>query len=248
MGVTTVDAWTGGLIAAGLAADTPAVCVLRASLPDQQTLQSTLGKMAALVLRVRGCARRPCSLSAAWRDWGCAGLVQPAAALGSDRAGNPAGAAGRSRLRSARRSIERAGSTGDRAAGDRNWPAGGLAAGRRGAGRFGAIRLAGFFQRQWRRRVLLAAAGQRSRSRALAALRLAAIGPATAEALARFHLHADLVPDAYRAEALAAALAEQAAGRRLLLVRASRGRQVLAEEFAAPAARWTRSWPIAAAT
>ena len=42
--------------------------------------------------------------------------------------------------------------------------------------------------------------------RALGHLKLAAIGPATAEALAAIHLNADLVPETFRSEALAAAL------------------------------------------
>jgi uroporphyrinogen III methyltransferase/synthase len=67
--------------------------------------------------------------------------------------------------------------------------------------------------------------------RKLAGVQLAAIGPSTAEELARYHLRADLVPDQYRAEALAAALGERAAGRRFLLARASRGREVLADEL-----------------
>jgi uroporphyrinogen III methyltransferase/synthase len=68
--------------------------------------------------------------------------------------------------------------------------------------------------------------------RALAGLKLAAIGPGTAEALRAFHLDADLVPDEYRSEALAAALAGRAAGQRLLLARADRGRDVLREKLA----------------
>ncbi len=48
--------------------------------------------------------------------------------------------------------------------------------------------------------------------RALGSLRIAAIGPATAEALARFRLRADLVPDSYRSEGLAEALVERARG------------------------------------
>ena len=67
--------------------------------------------------------------------------------------------------------------------------------------------------------------------RALGRIKLAAIGPGTADELARHHLRADLVPDEYRAESLAAALAGGAAGKRFLLVRASRGREVLAEEL-----------------
>lgn len=69
--------------------------------------------------------------------------------------------------------------------------------------------------------------------RRLGRCRLAAIGPGTAEALAEYHLRADLVPQEYRAEALAAALAGDACGKRFLLARASRGREVLAEELTA---------------
>ncbi len=63
--------------------------------------------------------------------------------------------------------------------------------------------------------------------RALGHLQLAAIGPATAEALAGYHLKADLVPETYRSESLAAALGTLARGRRILLARADRGRAVL---------------------
>jgi uroporphyrinogen III methyltransferase/synthase len=65
--------------------------------------------------------------------------------------------------------------------------------------------------------------------RRLGSIRLAAIGPGTAEALARFHLKPDVLPPVYRAEALAETLSPLAAGKRVLLVRASRGREILAE-------------------
>ena len=72
-------------------------------------------------------------------------------------------------------------------------------------------------------------------ARALGRAKLAAIGPGTADALAAWHLRADLVPGEFRAEALAAGLVTQAKGspRRFLLVRASRGREVLAETLTA---------------
>jgi len=69
--------------------------------------------------------------------------------------------------------------------------------------------------------------------RRLANVRLAAIGPGTADLLRDYHLVADLVPDVYRAESLAAALTPDAAGRRFLLARASRGREVLFETLQA---------------
>jgi uroporphyrinogen III methyltransferase/synthase len=67
--------------------------------------------------------------------------------------------------------------------------------------------------------------------RAIGHLKLGAIGPATAEALANYHLKADLVPSSYRSEALAEALAKQVAGRRVLLARADRGRTILKDEL-----------------
>ena len=72
--------------------------------------------------------------------------------------------------------------------------------------------------------------------RALGGVRLAAIGPATATALASYHLKADLAPGEYRAEALAEALAPEVSGSRVLLARASRGREVLAESLTAAGA------------
>jgi uroporphyrinogen III methyltransferase/synthase len=69
-----------------------------------------------------------------------------------------------------------------------------------------------------------------------ATLKVAAIGPGTADELFGYGLSADLVPDQYRAEALAEALAQEAPGRRFLLARASRGREVLAERLLAAGA------------
>jgi uroporphyrinogen III methyltransferase/synthase len=68
--------------------------------------------------------------------------------------------------------------------------------------------------------------------RALGPLRLAAIGPATAEALRSYHLEPDLVPAEFRSEGLIELLKEKAAGQRVLLARADRGRELLREELA----------------
>ncbi|MEO1497770.1 MAG: uroporphyrinogen-III C-methyltransferase [Planctomycetota bacterium] len=61
---------------------------------------------------------------------------------------------------------------------------------------------------------------------------LAAIGPATAEALAFWRLRPDIMPDEYRAEALVEELRHEVNGERVLLVRASRGREVLRDQLA----------------
>ncbi len=76
--------------------------------------------------------------------------------------------------------------------------------------------------------------------RKLGTVRLAAIGPATAEQLARYRLRADVVPSVYQAEGLVEALAAEARGRRFLLARASRGRETLAEQLAARGASVTQ--------
>ncbi len=79
-----------------------------------------------------------------------------------------------------------------------------------------------FFQR-------LALAGQDAR--AFAGVRLAAIGPATADTLAAWGLKADLVPETYVAEAVADAMGE-VGGLRVLLPRADIARPALADRLA----------------
>lgn len=71
--------------------------------------------------------------------------------------------------------------------------------------------------------------------RALGHLRLATIGPATADALRGYHLEPDVVPGEYRAEGLADALRDKVAGQRVLYARADRGREVLREQLSAVA-------------
>jgi uroporphyrinogen III methyltransferase/synthase len=71
--------------------------------------------------------------------------------------------------------------------------------------------------------------------------RVAAIGPGTADELRRCGLPVDLVPEQFRAEALAEALLRESKQRlptpfSFLLVRASRGRDVLAEQLTAAGA------------
>jgi len=68
--------------------------------------------------------------------------------------------------------------------------------------------------------------------RALGHLRLAAIGPKTADALREYHLRADVVPARFQSEDLAATLLTQIQpGQRVLLARADRGRELLREQL-----------------
>ena len=76
--------------------------------------------------------------------------------------------------------------------------------------------------------------------RKLAGVRLASIGPATTDELARYHLRAEIQPEIYRAEALALALSEHVHGQRVLLARASRGREALCERLSAAGAEVTQ--------
>jgi uroporphyrinogen III methyltransferase/synthase len=67
--------------------------------------------------------------------------------------------------------------------------------------------------------------------RYLGRVKIAAIGPGTAEGLREYHLDADLVPARFDSESLAASLRERAKGARILLARADRGRELLREEL-----------------
>ena len=69
--------------------------------------------------------------------------------------------------------------------------------------------------------------------RRLGSVQLATIGSATAGALAENHLNADVIPQSFRAEELAAALKDRVRGNRVLWVRANRGRDVLPTELGA---------------
>jgi uroporphyrinogen III methyltransferase/synthase len=73
-------------------------------------------------------------------------------------------------------------------------------------------------------------------ARRLGKCRIAAIGPATADAFREFGLRCDLMPAEYRAEALAEALVPHVNGRRVLWPRANRGRDVLPEHLASAGA------------
>lgn len=74
--------------------------------------------------------------------------------------------------------------------------------------------------------------------RALGHCQLATVGPGTAATLAQYHLNPDLIASSHVAEGLADQLETEAAGKRLLWFRASRGREVLAERLRPVAAEF----------
>jgi len=74
--------------------------------------------------------------------------------------------------------------------------------------------------------------------RDLGGIKLAAIGPKTAAALRKYRLRADVVPEStFSSEGLAEALEPHVVGKRVLLARANRGRELLRDELAKVAAR-----------
>jgi uroporphyrinogen III methyltransferase/synthase len=231
MGVTTAPEWTAALIRGGKSPQTPAMIVRRCSLPDQRTIRCTLAQVPDYlhsgsnirppVVVILGevvdrapeswwFLRRPLlgtSVMVTRAEGQAAVLLSMLAELGAEVIVQPA----------------------IRIADPEDW---------------GPVdeALARLDQFQWL--VFSSSNGvryflDRLKStgrdlRALRDLRLAAIGPGTAEELASYHLRVDLVPDQFRAEALAESLEPAAArGEKFLLARASRGREVLAERLAA---------------
>lgn len=237
MGVTTAPQWTAELIANGKPADTPAAIVRRASLPEQETILTTLAdapraiadrklRPPAVIIvgdSVRGASQnswftsRPLfgrTVLATRPEYQADELADRLADLGARVLLQPAIAIGEPLdWKPVDDAIGRVA--------DFDWLV------------FSSANGVHSFLARLRHHGLDA--------RALGGVRLAAIGPATAAALAKHRLLTDLAPDEYRAEALAAALAPQAAGQHILLIRASRGREVLSEMLAAAGAEVTQA-------
>lgn len=228
MGVEQVDKWSRELLAAGKPGATPVTIVSRCSWPDQQIAVTTLERCAADFKRHR------------WRA--------PAVAIVGEVAQAPLPAPSAARPLAGRLVLipRPAGQADDLAA--RIDEQGGasvcvpamritppvswepLDAALRAADTFdwivfsSANGVAAFVERL---------RGMSRDGRWLGTARLAAVGPATARALGDAGLVCDLVPDEFRAEGLAAALAPTDGHGRFLLVRADRGRDVLAGELEA---------------
>lgn len=232
MGVTTAREWTSQLISAGKSEQTPAVIIRRCSWPDQETVLTTLGAVAdeldrrkmrppvvVIVGEVAGLApaqnwfsSRPLfgvRVLVTRAAQQAAALADPLRELGADVLLQPA--------------IEI----------DLPQDMGRLDSVLSRLDEFETIVFSSangvefFFKRLLSTGLDLRALGKAC---------LAAIGPGTAETLARFRLRADVVPKEFRAEALAESLAKTASGNRILLVRASRGREVLSEQLVAAGA------------
>ncbi|QDU27621.1 Uroporphyrinogen-III C-methyltransferase [Anatilimnocola aggregata] len=229
MGVTSAREWSRGLMAGGRQSTTPVALIRRCSFPDQQVWQTTLGEVATFI---EGLKLRPPviiivgEVAASSRTWSwfeqrplfgqrilvtrpahqIEDLRGPLSELGAEVLHQPAiEITPTINWAPVDQAIERLT--------DFDWLVFSSSNG-----------VHHFLARIWSK-------GHDLRS--LGSLKIAAIGPGTAAELARHSLRADLIPDEFRAESLAASLATTAQGKRFLLLRASRGREVLAEELTA---------------
>lgn len=229
MGVTTAPHWTAELQAGGLPAATPAAIVRRCSWPDQQVIRCTLADVA--VTMAEGKLRPPVLVVVG----AAAGLTETASWFQARPLFGKSVLVSRPMEQSSslRAALEELGAEvlvqpAIEISPPTDWSPVDAA----------ISHLADYdwlvFSSANGVRYLLDRLAQRGHDmRSLGGLRLAAIGPGTADELARYRLRADLLPEAFRAESLAAALAAEADGRRFLLARASRGREILAEQLAA---------------
>jgi uroporphyrinogen III methyltransferase/synthase len=228
MGVTTATEWSGALLKEGKRPDTPVAVVRRCSLPDQETRFTTLGELGEFVLRRK--LRPPAVIivgdvarareTANWfttrplfgrtvlvtrPEHQSSDLTQRLRSLGANVLCQPAIEIGPPRDSSDIDDVIQRLS-------DFDWLVFSSANG-----------VCFFFDR-------LEKLGHDARH--LGRSKLAAIGPATVAALADRHLRTDVQPETYRAEALAEALTPHVRGKHVLVARASRGREVLAQMLA----------------
>jgi len=225
MGMTTARSWTGALISAGKSVDTPATIIRRCSWPDQTRTLCTLGTVAdeiesrglrPPVIVIVG-AVATLSQTLTWFErrplFGQTVLVTrplPQAASMRDRL---AELGAQVLVQPAIEITE-----------PEDWGPVDAA-----LGQLDQFDWLVFSSANGVRAVMERIVSHHGDLRRLGQIKIAAIGPATAEELAKYHLKADLQPAEYRAEALAEALAPESRGKKFLLARASRGREVLSE-------------------
>lgn len=225
MGVTTAPTWSQRLIAAGKSADTPVTIVRRCSLPDQQTIHATLGEVPTILAPQR--VRPPLVVvigdvagASDSVNWFTARPLFGKTVLVTRPAGQ------------AEAMVQRLADLGARVLTQPTIeirPPADLAPLDAAIDRLSEYDWIAFSSRNGVNALLHRMTELGRDARAFGKAKIAAIGPATRDALAEWRLAADVTPEEYRAEALAEALADEAQGSRMLLIRASRGREVLAE-------------------
>ena len=238
MGVTTAATWTKKLIDSGKSADTPAALIRRCSLPDQQTIHCRLDEIADRltpaskfrppVIVILGAVTELAETMGWIQDrplFGQTILVtrpteqaEPLATRLSDL--------GATVLRQPAIAINP----------PQDWNAVDQALDR--LSEFDSI----IFCSQNGVRYFLDRLELRQWDvRSLAGIEIACIGSKTAETLAYYHLLADVTPSSFRAESLLDELVPTAAGKRMLIVRASRGSEILPDRLTAAGAIVTQA-------
>lgn len=231
MGVTNAADWSGALIAAGKPASTPVALVRRCSWPDQSTVITTLGEVVQVV---REAKLRPPILtivgetvaSRSTHSWFTERPLFGRKILVTRPIDQAVTTRNRLRELGADVQIQPAIEIGE----PEDWAP--VDDALRDLSRFDWVV---FSSANGVRAVMSRVQRLGLDARSFAPVKLATVGPDTAACLAEFQLRADLVPSVFRAEALAAELATDVprGGKRFLLIRASRGREVLAETLRA---------------
>jgi len=229
MGVTTAEKWTAKLIASGKPADTPVAIVRRCSFPDQQTILCTLGEVAArfksptkirppAIVIVGQVTKLAEKLS--WFEQRPLSGVNVMVCRPKEQAGSLCQALQRQGAQVLLQPAIEISPPDD-------WsPVDAVLS------RLDEFDWIVFSSANGVRQLLDRLLATNRDVRALGNVKLATIGPGTTEALADYRLKTDLQPgDEYRAETLAAALAGEANGKRFLLARASRGRELLLKQL-----------------
>jgi uroporphyrinogen III methyltransferase / synthase len=228
MGVTTAKCWTNALIQAGKPAETPAAILRRCSLPDQQTIHCRLqdvaehltpaSRMRPPVIVIVGEVARP-EHTLSWFDtrplFGTTVLVTRAAEQ-ADELSEPLLQLGAEVL--TQPAIEIA-------------PLSSHAELDHAIAAIDEYDYLVFSSRNGVRHFMDRWLERRGDVRGLAGVQLAVVGARTADALAAYHLQADVQGARFTAESLATILTPAAKAKRFLLIRASRGAPTLEQRL-----------------
>jgi uroporphyrinogen III methyltransferase/synthase len=237
MGVTTVKHWAQALLEGGKPADTPAVIIRRCSLPDQLKVQTTLGELSdqltpasrirpPVIVIIGSVASFGDTLS--WFEkrplFGRTVLVTRPAAQAAPLIGDleELGAQVYCQPAIAIEPVE------DWSVVDRaieqlpefDWL---VFTSKNGVD--------AFFSRLW---------NTGRDARALAGVRVAAVGPGTRDAVNQFYVQVDAQPETFHGEHLAEAMKAGVRDKRVLIVRTNRGRDVVPRQLAAAGAQVTQ--------
>ena len=230
MGVTTAEFWTEALLRAGKAADTPAALVRRCSLPDQQTIHCRLDEVAEQlnpasrfrppVIVILGAVTQLAETMNWIKDRPLLGHT----VLVTRPQGQAESLAALLRDLGARVLLQPAIAIES----PEDWHQVDQA-----LDQIDEYEMLIFCSHNGVRFFLNRLEERGSDVRALSGIKIGCIGRKTADALQQFHLQSDILPSTFHAEAMAEHIGQDAAGKRIMVIRASRGADVLARQLEA---------------